>query len=281
MSESGDSSVDSIEYALGGTVDAKRRLEIQDAQFGHVSEDLLDKLQIRPADRVVEVGTGPGGLSKRIMQRLGSEGVLVAVDYTKSLLDQAREHVANVGEGQFQPVVADIRELGPWLEGANVVVGRTVLHHLPLVETWLGELQRVLSPGTRVGFIEPEFRAPLTRIASFETELRQEIETLQTWAEGIIRYYTMRDLSPGIGATMELAMRMAGYSNLTYAWNEAPADASTIENMLLFYEEVRQKYCSLGIMTNEQIDEQKRRVAAFPVKGLPSVWGTHSVTAVV
>lgn len=32
-------------------------------------------------------------------------------------------------------------------------------------------------------------------------------------------------------------------------------DQTVIENMLLFYEEVREKYRSMEIMTNEQIDE--------------------------
>ena len=58
-------------------------------------------------------------------------------------------------------------------------------------------------------------------------------------------------------------------------------DPTIIENMLLFYEEVREKYCSMGIMTNEQIDEQKHRIASLPVDHLPAVWGTHRVTCAV
>ena len=267
--------MDSFDYALGESAAAKRRLEIQDAQFAQVSEELLDNLHLRPIDRVVELGIGPGGLGMRILRRLGSEGVLVGVDYTRSLLDQAERNLARKGVGRFEPVLADIQQLGPWIHDADVVVGRTVLHHLPLAEVWLGRLLGAVRSGTRVGFIEPEFRVLLARIAA--AQARDELETLRIWAEGIVRYYTLSDLSPGIGATMALALQSAGCRDVKYWWRETPTDQTVIENMLLFYEEVREKYCSMEIMTNEQIDEQKQRVAALPADGLPAVWGTHCV----
>jgi len=269
------------EYALGRTAAAKRRLEIQDAQFAQVSEELLDAIRLRPNDRVVELGIGPGGFGRRIMRRLKNAGVLVGVDFTQGLLDQAERNLAEISEARFQPVATDIRQLGPWINDADVVVGRTILHHLPLAEVWLGRLRGALRSGTRVGFIEPEFRALLTRVAALETERRDEMEPLRIWAEGIVRYYTVSDLSPSIGATMALALRTAGYSHVNYWWRETPINQTVLENMLLFYEEVREKYCTMGIMTNEQIDEQKRRIASLPADRLPAIWGTHCVVCVV
>lgn len=76
-------------YVLGQSERAARRLAIQDAHFGDVSERLLDDLALRPNDRVVELGCGPGGLSRRILRRLGAGGVLVGVDASEGLLSQA------------------------------------------------------------------------------------------------------------------------------------------------------------------------------------------------
>ena len=270
--------MDPADYALGESVAARRRLEIQDAQFAQVSEELLDELHLRPNDRVVELGIGPGGLGVRIMRRLGSAGVLVGVDYTRNLLDQAERNLTENGGGRFLPVLADIQQLGPWIQDADVVVGRTVLHHLPIAEVWLGQLLGAVRSGTRVGFIEPDFRVLLSRIAARETGRRDELETLRIWAEGIVRYYSLSGLSPSIGATMALSLQTAGCRDVKYWWRETSMDQTVIENMLLFYEEVREKYCSMEIMTNEQIDEQKHRIASLPVDGLPAVWGTHCVT---
>src|SRR5436309_8612950 len=115
-------------YVLGQSDRAARRLAIQDAHFAEVSERLLDDLALRPHDRVVELGCGPGGFSRRILRRLGEGGVLVGVDRSESLLAQARALLAaQPGPARFEPVLADIAGLGPWLDGADVVVGRAVL----------------------------------------------------------------------------------------------------------------------------------------------------------
>ncbi|HEV3438540.1 MAG TPA: SAM-dependent methyltransferase, partial [Gemmata sp.] len=72
-------------YVLGQSERAARRLEIQDRHFAIPSELLLDDLKVRPTDRVVELGCGPGGLSKRILKRLGAGGVVVGVDSSPGL----------------------------------------------------------------------------------------------------------------------------------------------------------------------------------------------------
>src|SRR5205807_5719393 len=95
-------------YILGQSARAARRLEIQDAHFAEVSERLLDDLALRPNDRVVEFGCGPGGFSRRILRRLGTGGVLVGVDCTEGLLLQAQTALANLGPARFEPVLADI-----------------------------------------------------------------------------------------------------------------------------------------------------------------------------
>ena len=100
------------EYVLGHSDSAARRLEIQDAHFAEVSELLLNELALRPGDRVVELGCGAGSFSRRVLRRLGAGGVLVAVDSSDGLLTQARAATAGVGAARFEPVRADIAELG-------------------------------------------------------------------------------------------------------------------------------------------------------------------------
>src|ERR687884_1633819 len=170
------------EYVLGQSERAARRLEIQDAHFADLSERLLDELGLRPGDRVVELGCGPGGFSRRILRRLGLGGVLVGVDASEGLLEQARAALAGVGAARFEPVLADIAGLGAWLDGADVVVGRTVLHHIPMVEFLLGRLRAAVRPGTRVGFIEPDFRSPMARLGYLEATGRTEVTPLRVWA---------------------------------------------------------------------------------------------------
>jgi ubiquinone/menaquinone biosynthesis C-methylase UbiE len=264
-------------YVLGQSARAARRLEIQDAHFAEVSERLLDDLALRPHDRVVELGCGAGSFSRRVLRRLGAGGVLVGVDSSEGLLREASAALAGAGPARFEPVLADVAGLGPWLDGADVVVARTMLHHIPMVEFVLGRLRAAVRPGTRVGFIEPDFRSPLARLAHLEAAGRAELEPLRVWAVAINQLYHASRLSPAVGATLARALELAGYRRVRGEWVEGCSDAMMTENMLMFYDEVRDRLQALGILTAEGVERQQRLLRELPVESLPPVWGAYRV----
>jgi hypothetical protein len=47
--------------------------------------------------------------------------------------------------------------------------------------------------------------------------------------------------------------------------------------MLMFYDEVRDRLQSLGILTAGEVGEQQRLLRALAPGSLPAVWGTHWV----
>jgi ubiquinone/menaquinone biosynthesis C-methylase UbiE len=266
-------------YVLGESERAARRLAIQDAHFADLSEQLLDEVALKPTDRVVEFGCGPGGFSRRILRRLGAGGVLVGVDASAGLLDQARAALSSMGPARFEPVVADVAALGSWLDGADVVVGRTMLHHVPMVEFVLGRLRAAVRPGTRLGFLEPDFRSPLARLAYLEATGRPELAPLRTWAVAINQLYLANRLSPAVGATLARTLELAGWQRVRAAWTECRSDRLMIENMHMFYDEVRDRVAALGILSVEEIERQQRLLEALPAESLPAVWGIYRVAA--
>lgn len=268
-------------YVLGQSERAARRLEIQDAHFAQPSEELLDRLAIGPNDRVVELGCGPGGLSKRILARLNGDGALVAVDSGAEMLELATKSLAGLGSAKVIPVKADAAQLGSWLDGADVVVGRAVLHHIPMAELFLGRMKAALRPGTRIGFIEPEFRAPLARLGYLQATTNPELAPLTVWAMAINQLYLARRISPCVGATLGAAMELAGFRNVKAKWTDFPSDGTVIENMVMFYDEVRDTLGSLDILTSAEIDTQKAALLELQQNELPPVWGVHRVTAEV
>jgi len=264
-------------YVLGQSEAAARRLDVQDAHFAETSERLLDELALRPGDRVVELGCGPGSFSRRILRRLGPGGVLVGVDTTEGLLLQARRTLSGSGPARFEPVQADVAELGPWLDGADVVVGRAVLHHVPMAEILLGRLRVALRPGTRVGFMEPDFRTPLARLAYLEATGRTELEPLRAWAVAINQLYQARRLSPAVGATLAAALEAAGYQRVRSAWEACRSDPAMVENMLMFYDEVHERLTALEIMSAGEIARQQELLRTVQAQSLPPAWGTFRV----
>jgi SAM-dependent methyltransferase len=265
------------DYVLGQSDEAARRLAVQDAHLAEASERLLDELALRPGDRVVEFGCGPGAFSRRILRRLGAGGVLVGVDATEGLLAQARAALAGVGPARFEPVQADVAALGPWLDAADVVVGRAVLHHVPAAEILLGRLRAALRPGTRVGLLEPDFRAPLARLAYLEATGRTDVEPLRAWAVAINQFYAARRLSPAVGATLARALEGAGYRNVRATWEECRSDQAMVENILMFFDEVRDQLTALVIMTAQEIARQQRLLRAADAASLPPAWATFRV----
>ncbi len=267
------------EYVLGQSADAARRLEIQDAHFAEASEKLLDALRLQPGARVVELGCGAGSFSRRVLRRLGEGGVLVGIDSSAQLLEQARRSLAGAGSARFEPVLADIAQPGPWLQRADAVVARTVLHHVPMVELLLGRLCALLPAGTRLGFLEPDFRTPLARLAYQEANGRPELASLGTWALAINQLYQASRLSPAVGATLAGALQLAGCRHVQSFWSECRSDGLMIDNMLMFYDEVRDRLAALHILSAAEVDEQQRLLRALPRDRLPAVWGSYGVTA--
>ena len=264
-------------YVLGQSERAAHRLAIQDAHFADVSEALLDDLGIQANDRVVELGCGPGGFSRRILRRLGNGGALIGVDSSEGLLAQARTSLADPAAAPFVPVFADISDLGNWLDQSDVVVGRAVLHHIPMVERMVGRLRTRLRAGTRVGFIEPDFRTPLARLAYLEASGRAELAPLRVWAIAINRLYQANRLSPDAGANLARAAELAGFRDVRSSWSECRSDGMMIENMLMFYEEVRDQLQALGILTSDQIELQRGLLQSLPLEGLPAAWSVYRV----
>lgn len=265
---------DNQDYVLGQSAAAAHRLAVQDGHFAGPSEALLDALALRPTDRVVELGCGPGAFSRRILRRLGAGGVLVGVDATAGLLAQAEAALRDAGPARFEAVKADVAELGPWLAGADVVVGRAVLHHVPMAEILVGRLRAAVRPGTRVGFLEPDFRGPLARLAHLEATGRPEVEPLRAWAVVITQLYQARGLSPAVGATLAVALEGAGYRSVRAEREECRSDPAMVENLLMFYDEVRDRVAALGIMTADEVARQQRLLRAADAAGLPAAWAT-------
>ncbi len=101
------------------------------------------------------------------------------------------------------------------------------------------------------------------------------------WAKAINDLYAAWRISPGVGATLAQTLDEAGYANVRHAWHEFATDATVIENIVMIYDEVRDTFASLGILSAAAIDEQQALLRALQVGDLPPVWGLHQVTAEV
>src|SRR6185436_5717281 len=114
----------------------------------------VEKGELAPGRRVLELGCGTG-IFLEMVARCGAS--IAAVDLSADLLARARERVKDLpnvrltrGNAMDMPYPAD---------AFDAVYGSSILHHLDL-ERALGEVHRVLRPGGRIVFAEPNILNP-------------------------------------------------------------------------------------------------------------------------
>jgi ubiquinone/menaquinone biosynthesis C-methylase UbiE len=125
---------------------------LYDALFGrilHSSEaKIVELAQIKPGDKVLDLGCGPGSLSRTAKARVGQSGEVHGLDASPEMIEQARRKAERTGANvNFQ---LGVIEALPYPDGTfDVVMSRLVLHHLPddLKSKGFAEMRRVLKPG--------------------------------------------------------------------------------------------------------------------------------------
>ena len=118
-------------------------------QIAIVSELLIESLDLRSTERVLDVATGSGNAAMAAARR-GCE--VVGLDYVPALLDRARRRVEADGlEAEF--VVGDAEDL-PFADGSFDVVSSVFgAMFAPDQERTARELARVTRSGGRIGLV--------------------------------------------------------------------------------------------------------------------------------
>jgi ubiquinone/menaquinone biosynthesis C-methylase UbiE len=108
--------------------------------------DLVDLVQVKPAARVLDVGTGTGVAARAASARAGEDGVVVGVDPSLPMLQVA------VREGGGPSYAAATAIDLPFRDGTFThVLANFVIAHFPKYDTALFDILRVLRRGGRMG----------------------------------------------------------------------------------------------------------------------------------
>ena len=136
-----------------------RRSRLYDLVFGPFirSSDaaILDRADVAPGDRVLDVGTGPGYLALAASDLVGPDGNAVGIDASPEMIDRARTRAASAGShAEFLVAAAETLPFDD--DSFDVVVSRLVFHHLPgdVKAAVLDEMARVLKPGGRILIVD-------------------------------------------------------------------------------------------------------------------------------
>lgn len=112
---------------------------------------LLEHADVRPGQRVLDVGTGTGVVVVLAAGLVGEAGSVLGVDLSEGMLEEARRRVAaSDGAARITLQREDAEALTLGDASFDRVVSLYTLMHLPHPDRGVAEMYRVLKPGGRV-----------------------------------------------------------------------------------------------------------------------------------
>ena len=123
------------------------------------SRMVIELANVKPGDRVLDVGCGTGSLSLTAQSYAGPSGKVYAIDAAPEMIEVAKKKASRSGLGVVFEVGL-IEELAFPDATFDVVISRLAMHHLPddLKRRGLAEVLRVLKPGGK--FLIADFNPP-------------------------------------------------------------------------------------------------------------------------
>lgn len=163
---------------------------------------LEDFLRIGPHSRLLDVGCGSG---EHMIRYVGRCAFVAGVDYSKAMLDIARQALAETGRNNWELRAADAASL-PYPDASfDVLMAMGLLDYVPDARKVLREFARVLKPGGRMVVSIPKDPSLFSLLRTrFGNRVKQHIFRLPPVGNAQTRA-SLEELIPGAGLRLEAA----------------------------------------------------------------------------
>ena len=126
-----------------------RNVDYVDEHSAEATDRLLDRVAVRPGDRVLELATGPGTLGPTLVELVGDDGSVVLSDLAPGMVEVAGRR--NASRPNVTCDVIDVAAIDRPDGSFDVVVCRMGLMFAPDPAAAFAEIRRVLAEGGRLG----------------------------------------------------------------------------------------------------------------------------------
>jgi arsenite methyltransferase len=145
---------------------------------------VIAALNIRPGDRVADLGSGGGYFTFRLAEAVGPAGKVYAVDIDRDMVDLIGKRVKQETASNIETVLATPDDPLLPKTGVDLIFTSNTYHHIDKRIAYFASLRRYLRPGGRVAIIDFDRRS---------------------WLVGLFRHYTPTEF-------IKPEMEQAGYS---------------------------------------------------------------------
>jgi arsenite methyltransferase len=144
---------------------------------------VIESLQVRPGDRIADVGSGGGYFTFSLAKAVGPDGKVYAVDVDDEMNNLIAQRAKKEGVGNVEVILAkpDDPLLPP--SGVDLIFTSNTYHHIDNRVNYLTNLRRYLRPNGRIAIVEFDRRG---------------------WLDGLWQHYTPSEF-------IKREMEQAGY----------------------------------------------------------------------
>ena len=156
----------------------------------------LQALALRPGERVLDVGSGPGFLVAEMAEQVGPAGHVTGLDISDSMVALARQRCAHGPIASRTTIVKGDAAALPFPSGSfDAGVATQVYEYVPNISAALAELHRVLRPGGRALILDTDWDSVVWH-AHDPARMRR---VLTAWNERFADPYLPRTLARRLG----------------------------------------------------------------------------------
>ena len=144
---------------------------------------VIESLQIRPGDRVADIGSGGGYFVFALARAVGPDGKVYAVDIDEQMNDLVAAQAKKDGYGNVEVILAKPDDPLLPSPGVDLIFTSNTYHHIDDRVSYLANLRQYLRPDGQIAIIEFDRRG---------------------WLDGLWRHYTPKEF-------IKREMDQAGY----------------------------------------------------------------------
>jgi ubiquinone/menaquinone biosynthesis C-methylase UbiE len=118
----------------------------------HVAEWLVERVQARPGDTILELAGGPGNIGLLAAEQVGPTGKVIETDFSRQMVAMARRRAEELGLSQVETRVIDAERMDLPDDCVDGIICRWGLMLMADPQAALRECRRVLRPDRRLTF---------------------------------------------------------------------------------------------------------------------------------
>ena len=125
--------------------------------YNNVNKKLINSLDIRSNQKIVDLGCGSGGITNLILEKLFSSNSnnfsIIAVDHSETILKEAKNNLKTVSESILSFVQSRYEEFSSKLkEKVDLVILGNAIHYLDDKELVIKDVMKILKPNGKFAF---------------------------------------------------------------------------------------------------------------------------------